>query len=116
MRQKDGIFKRFKGAMDRHYGALKVEGAEKNAIMFKAKIDTIQSSPDAARMFRNMKNDLRKDIEKHQKEITLLGNNLGFFANSKGADALKKDVEKKINRAQKTIDDIKQKLKLIPNE
>lgn len=116
MRQKDGVFKRFKGAMDTHYGALKVEGSEKNAIMFKAKIDTIQSSPDAARMFRNMKNDLRKDIEKHQKEITLLGNNLGFFANSKGADALKKDVEKKINRAQKTIDDIKQKLKLIPNE
>ena len=116
MKQKDAIYKGFKEAMDKHYGALKMEGAEKDAVMFQAKIDTIQSSPDSARLFRNLKQDLRKEIDKQQKEITLLGNNLGFFANSKGADALKKDVEKKIKRAEDTITDIKRKLKMVPNE
>lgn len=116
MKSKDATFKAFKTAMDTHYGALKMEGNEKEQIMFQAKIDTIQSSPDASKLFWGMKQDLRKDIDKQMKEINLLENNLGFFANSKGADALKKDVEKKINRSKEKIDEIKRKLKMIPNE
>jgi hypothetical protein len=55
--------------MDTHYGALKVEGAEKNAIMFKAKIDNIQSSPDAARMFRNMKMTFARTSKSIKKKL-----------------------------------------------
>ena len=116
MKSKDATYKAFKDVMDTHYGALKMEGKEKDAILFQAKIDTIQSSPNSSRLFIDMKYDLRKEIDKQQKEITLLGNNLGFFAKSKGADALRKDVEKKIDRAQGNIDTIKAKLKMVPNE
>jgi hypothetical protein len=48
--------------------------------------------------------------------IMLLENNLGFFAKSKGADALRADVEKKVKQAQERIQGLKMKLKLIPNE
>jgi len=116
MKSKDSTFKAFKNAMDTHYGALKMEGNEKEAIMFQAKIDTIQSSPDSSKLFWGMKQDLRKDIDKQNKEINQLENNLGFFANSKGAESLKKDVEKKVNRAKEKIEEIKRKLKMIPNE
>ena len=116
MKTKDAIFKSFKDAMDKQYGALKMDSNEKDAIMFEAKIETIKASPRAADLFYGMKQDLRKEIDKEMKEINLLENNLGFFANSKGADALKKDVEKKVNRSKEKINEIKQKLKMVPNE
>ena len=116
MKTKDAIFKSFKDAMDKQYGALKMDSNEKDTIMFEAKIETIKASPRAADLFYGMKQDLRKEIDKEMKEINLLENNLGFFANSKGADALKKDVEKKVNRSKEKINEIKQKLKMVPNE
>ena len=116
MKSKDAIFKSFKDAMDKQYGALKMDSNEKDAIMFEAKIETIKASPRAADLFYGMKQDLRKEIDKEMKEINLLENNLGFFAISKGADALKKDVEKKVNRSKEKINEIKQKLKMVPNE
>tara|TARA_B110000459_G_scaffold194963_1_gene234976 strand:+ start:18304 stop:20331 length:2028 start_codon:yes stop_codon:yes gene_type:complete len=116
MKSKDAIFKSFKDGMDKQYGALKMDSNEKDAIMFEAKIETIKASPRAADLFYGMKQDLRKEIDKEMKEINLLENNLGFFANSKGADALKKDVEKKVNRSKEKINEIKQKLKMVPNE
>lgn len=116
IKTKDKIYKAFKDGMDKHYGALKLEGKEKEDTMFKAKLDTLKSSPNAGRSFDSLKMDLRKDIDRLKKEVNLLENNLGFFANSKGADALKKDVEKKIKRANDQIESIKGKLKLIPNE
>ncbi|MGB0915724.1 MAG: DUF349 domain-containing protein [Crocinitomicaceae bacterium] len=116
MKEKDAIFKGFKDAMDKQYGALKMEGEEMEKIMFQAKIDTMKASPNASRQLGDLKMDLRKQIDVQIKEIALLENNLGFFANSKGADALRKDVDKKIAKANEKIAGIKAKLKQIPNE
>jgi hypothetical protein len=41
---------------------------------------------------------------------------LSFFAKSKGADALRKEVDGKIQQIQQRIVVFKQKLKVIPNE
>ncbi len=49
-----------------------------------------------------------------KREIIQLENNLGFFANSKGADKLKADVQKKIDAVNQKIEVAKSKLKLIP--
>lgn len=116
MKSKDAIYKRFKAAMDAHYGALKMEGAEKESVMFEAKIDTILSAPNAHRQLDDLKNDIRREIDKEKKEVLLLENNLGFFSSSKGADALRKDVQKKIDRSKEKIAALIRKLKSIPNE
>ncbi len=117
MKAKDAVYKRFKTAMDTHYGALKMEGAEKDRVLFQAEIETIASAPNAYRKFQAMRNEIRSQIDREKKEINLLENNLGFFSsNSKGADDLRKDVEKKINRANDKIEGLKRKLKAIPNE
>ncbi|GAB5416661.1 MAG: DUF349 domain-containing protein [Crocinitomicaceae bacterium] len=117
MKAKDAVYKRFKTAMDAHYGALKMEGAEKDRVLFQAEIETIASAPNAYRKFQAMRNEIRSQIDREKKEINLLENNLGFFSsNSKGAEDLRKDVEKKINRANDKIEGLKRKLKAIPNE
>jgi len=116
MKSKDSIFTGYKTALDEKYAGLNLEGEEKDRILLELKIATLKSSPNASRLLDDLKMNLRKDIDKEMKEITLLENNLGFFANSKGADALKKDVELKVAIAQKKIAGIKKHLKLIPNE
>lgn len=111
---KDTVYKDFKAALDKHYGALKLEGAEKDRIMFKAKLDTLNASPQSDRQLNNLRSEIRKEIDHLKKEIIQLETNLGFFANSKGADKLKADVQKKIDSANKKIDEAKDKLKMIP--
>jgi len=116
MKDKNAVYQNFKKAMDDKYASLKLEGIEKESIMFKAKLDNLQSSPDRTRLIQGEKIEIRKQIEILTKEIMLSENNLGFFAKSKGADALRMEVEKKVKHTQDRIQQLKQKLKLIPNE
>jgi len=116
MKEKDTIYHTYKNGLDKLYGALKLEGAEKTRVMYQAKIDTMSASKDAGRTFAFEKQDLRKQIDTIKAEINQLENNLGFFAKSKGADALRAEVNKKIDKANRDIEAIKQKIKMIPNE
>lgn len=116
MKNKNDVYDRFKKAMDAKYAALKLEAAEKEIILFRAKMETLSSSPDRSKILFHEKNEIRKQIDNLNKEIIQLENNLGFFARSKGADALRLEVEKKVELAKNKINSLKQKLKLIPNE
>lgn len=116
IKKKDEVYNAYKSALDKHYSDLNLEGAQKDRVMLEAKIATLQANPNASRLLTDLKMDLRKDIDKLKKEATLLENNLGFFANSKGANALKTDVEKKVAIVQEKVSELKAQLKLIPNE
>jgi len=115
-KEKDRIYKEFKTALDKHYADMNLKGAEKEKVLFSAKLDTIVSSPDAERLLNDERRAIMQQIQKAEQEIRQLENNLGFFANSKGADALKKEVEKKIASAEQKIEELQTKLEMIPNE
>jgi hypothetical protein len=116
IKEKDNIWNTYKTAIDKHYGKLKLEASEKDKVMFQARIETLQGSPDASRLLAREKGEIRQQIDKLKSEIIQMENNLGFFARSKGADALRKEVEGKINAANVRIESLKQRLKQIPNE
>lgn len=116
MKEKDTVYNAYKTAIDKHYAQLKLEGAEKDKIMFQARLDTLSGSPDAARAFAREKAEIRQQIEALKSDILQYENNLGFFARSKGADALRKEVETKINASKAKIEALVKKLKMIPNE
>lgn len=116
IKMKDQVYNAFKSALDKHYVDLKLEGAEKENVMFQAKLDTFKASPNAGRLLDKEKTDIRKQIDAIKQESIQFENNLGFFGRSKGADAMKKDFEKKIEKNTQKIDELKRKLKQIPNE
>jgi hypothetical protein len=116
MKVKDQIYNDFKKALDKHYVDLKLEGAEKEKVMFQAKMDTFQASPNSGRLMDKEKTDIRRIIDTIKQENIQFENNLGFFGRSKGADEMKKDFEKKIEKNKEKIEELKRKLKLIPNE
>jgi hypothetical protein len=114
--QKDAIYTAYKAALDKTYQALKLEGKEKEEVMFQAKLETFKASPNAGRLLDKEKMDLRRQIESLKQEVIQYENNLGFFAKSKGANALKEEVEKKIELNKRKIQGLSAKIKLIPSE
>ena len=116
IKERQNTYEAFKKQMDAHYQALKLEGQEKERVLFQAKLEGHLSSPDKLKLLQAERNDIRKQIDALQKEMLTLENNLGFFARSKGADQLRSDVQKKIDAAQDKIKGLRAKLKLIPNE
>ncbi len=116
MRQKNDVYEKFKRAIDKQYSNLKLEANEKEAVLFQARLETLQSSPERSKLLQSERNEIRKQIDTLNKEILQLENNLGFFSRSKGADQLRKEVEQKVERTKSKILSLKNKLKLIPNE
>lgn len=113
MKEKDNVFQAYREALNGHYEKLKLEGAEQDRMMFQAKMDTMKASPNADKAMAREKADLNEKMNKLKADILQYENNLGFFAKSKGADALRKEVENKIAAAHRKIEDIKNKIKLL---
>ncbi|MEY4604493.1 MAG: hypothetical protein RIT43_1785 [Bacteroidota bacterium] len=116
MKEKESVFKAYKEQMDTHYAAIKLDATEKERILFEARIETLAASADPTKAYAREKAEIRQQIDRLRSEMLQLENNLGFFARSKGADALRNEVEGKIQAAGNRIEALKRKLKLIPNE
>ena len=112
-KEKDTIYHAFKNALDAHYKEIKLEGAEKEKVMFQAHLDTLKSNPNATKLIDKERRDLEMMIAKQQQDINQLENNLGFVSKSKAGDALRKDVEHKVNVAKDRIKEYKTKIKLL---
>jgi hypothetical protein len=111
MKQKDAIYNAYREALNSHYEKLKLEGAEQDRVLFQARVDTLKASPNADKVMARERADLFDKMHKLKADILQYENNLGFFARSKGADALRKEVEQKISAAQRKIEEIQQKIK-----
>ena len=112
-KEKDTVYHAFKNGLDTHYKKIKLEGAEKEKVMFQAHLDTLKSNPNAAKLIDKERRDLEQMIAKQQQDINQLENNLGFVSRSKAGDALRKDVEHKVNVAKDRIKEYKTKIKLL---
>lgn len=111
-KDKDRIHQAYTAALDEKYKGLKMDRRQREAEQFKVKIAALKDS-DAERVVERETRQLRDRMSKLKAEVIQLENNLGFFANSKGADVLKKDVEQKIDRARQEIDGLEQKLRMV---
>ncbi|MDR0801366.1 DUF349 domain-containing protein [Fluviicola sp.] len=113
MKEKDRVFNAYKEALNSHYQKLKLEGEEQEKMLFQARLDTLKADPNSERSLARERYDLNEKINKLKSDILQFENNLGFFAKSEGADLLKKEVESKIAAAQRKIDELRAKIKMI---
>lgn len=113
---RDELYQSYKKVLDGHYETLQIDPAEKEMIIYKAKFESLPAGNDRTQALLREKTFIRKQIDQLNAEINQMENNLSFFAKSKGADALRKEVDGKIQQIQHRIWMFKQKLKAIPNE
>jgi hypothetical protein len=115
-KEKDRVYNEFRAAMDQKYQGMKMEKVEREKLDFKHRIESLKSgSGDSDSKLYKEEKFTKDKMEKLKAEVIQFENNLGFFANSKGADALKKEVEKKIEKTREEIELLKQKLKMLRN-
>jgi len=113
---RDELYQSYKKILDAHYEKLQIDPAEKELIIYKARFESIPAGTDRIQSIQREKTFIRKQIDQLNAEINQMENNLSFFAKSKGADALRKEVDGKIQQIHQRISVFKQKLKVIPNE
>jgi hypothetical protein len=115
-KNRNEVFARFKKAMDDKYASLKLEANEKEMVLYKGKVETLLASPDRTKLLSQERFELKKQMDVLNKEIIQMETNLSFFARSKGAEQLRKDVGKKIEGTKEKINGLKRKLSSLPNE
>jgi len=113
MKEKEKVYTAYKAALDTHYAKLKMDSKDKEAMLLSVRLDQLKQSPNAERMLKLESEKVRGKIKDLNDEITQYENNLGFFANSKGAEKIIADVHQKIEVHRKTIEGLKAQLKQI---
>jgi len=109
-----GIAKKFNDAINAYTDAIPVENEdEKVKIKLFTQIGVAKNSPDARNIISKKEFGIKKKVKELEDEISILNNNLEFFAKSKNADGLRKDVGKKIANIEAEIQKLNQQLKII---
>ena len=111
-KQKDIIYGEYKSALDKHYDSLKLDRKQKTRINYKNKLDGMVKKGNSNTITKE-RDYLKRKLTILNNEIGQYENNMGFFGNSKGAEQMKADIQKKIDKSKLEIETIRQKLKLI---
>ncbi len=106
----------FKGVCDELFEELRGrEGAERIE-KFRQKVAQEGVANGGARGGSPERDQLNRRLNALQGELKTLENNIGFFGMSKGAEALKAEVERKITKVRADIAEVKAKLKILTQQ
>ena len=114
IKQKDAIQKKYKAAVDALFNTLRGSERDRSMNRFREKVSSFKSAGGSR--LRSERERLYNKVRQLEQEIGLLENNIGFFAHSKGAEALIADVREKIERAKREMADTIEKVKLIDRQ
>jgi hypothetical protein len=114
--EKERLQTEFRNAINKQLDKLKINKAEMQAINYRQRIEEIRDKPNAGKIIYNELNFLQTKRKKMEDEVKLWENNIGFLANSKKADLLREEFEKKINTMKGEIDVLTEKIKLLLKE
>jgi len=111
--RKDEITNRYRNALNKEFDKLKIGDDDKSILKYRSKLDNLKTNPKASRKIRNERDKFVAKIKQLESDIVLWENNIGFFAKSKNAETMIKEVEDKIENAKKMIRTLDEKIKMI---
>jgi len=112
-KHKDKVQKEFRAAVDAQFDNLNIDKVKRSVFAFKQKINNLSEGKRGERKIQYEKDKIRETIKQLESDINLLDNNIGFFAKTKGAESLIRDVHKKIEDTKESIKIEKQKLNML---
>lgn len=113
IKEKDRVQGEYRAALNKHFEGLKMEEADRSLMRYKSKIEGIHSQSKSDYRVRQEREKLFVRIKQLESDIQLWENNIGFFAKSKSADALVREVNIKIEKAKSEIKSLIEKVRLI---
>lgn len=110
---KDQLHIQYRKAIDALFDKMKISEVELTASEYRGMVENLKDDPDSRDRIRRERNALTGKVSKLREEISLWENNIGFFAQSKQAEIMKAEYEKKISRAKKDLKIMETKLKVL---
>jgi predicted DNA-binding protein YlxM (UPF0122 family) len=80
---------------------------------FREQVSNLAADPGGKDKLNQQKNVVQDKLRRMQTELQTLENNIGFLAKSKGADELRKDIERKISKTRAEIASLNDQLKIL---
>jgi len=112
-KQKDEIINKYRGVINKQFDELNIDEFRKNKFKYKNKLEQLRESPKGGIKAKNDREKFYNKIKSLESDVVLWENNKGFFAKSKNAESLIREVDEKIDQAKKNIILLKEKIKMI---
>lgn len=112
-KEKDVIQNEFRDAINEHFDSLKIDEQKRNLLRFKTKMSNISGSTRGNNKMRYERDKYVNKLKQLENDLILLNNNVGFFANTKNAESLIDDVNRKIQETKEKIEFLKEKIRII---
>ena len=113
LKEKDKIQKEFRSVIDNLINKLKISTVEISTLNYKTRLESMLNTPESGRVINKERNLIRSKISKLKEDITLWENNMGFFADTKKANLLKEEFDKKVQKSKQEIILLEAKLKYL---
>lgn len=113
IKEKDAIQNQFRAAINKHFDGLKLDNTKRDSLNFRSKIANMTENHRGLSKVRQEREKYMIKLKQLETDLTLLDNNIGFFANSKNAQALIADVNQKIEDTREKIEMLKEKIRII---
>lgn len=114
IKEKESVQKRYREAVDRLFATLRSSEHGRNMDRYRSKISTLKGGGD--RRLKVERDRLYNKVKQLEQDIATLENNIGFFARSKNAEAMIRDVQDKIEHTKAEMAATIEKINLIDKE
>jgi hypothetical protein len=112
-KEKDRLQNAFRNAINKRLDQLNISNSEIMLSTFMSRIDNIKGTAEGNRQLQREQTFLQNKINQLREEIMLWENNIGFLADTKNANIVKSDFEKKIEKAKSELSAMEAKLKYL---
>ncbi|MBR2326755.1 MAG: DUF349 domain-containing protein [Alistipes sp.] len=103
IKHKESLQKQYKAILDKMFAVVRGADREAQMLRFKDRVSAMKGAGD--RRLRTERERLYNRVKQLEQEVQTLENNIGFFAKSKGAEQLIADVQEKIAKARREMED-----------
>ncbi len=110
---KNDVQKRFRDAINKQFDKLRVDDKDRNLLKYKSKVEDLKNTNRGQNRVYAERDKFVSKLKQLENDLITLKNNIGFFANSKNAEALINDVQKKIANNEEQIEYLKEKIRII---
>ena len=112
-KEKDRLQNAFRNAINKRLDQLNISNSEIMLSTFMSRIDNIKGTAEGNRQLQREQTFLQNKINQLREEIMLWENNIGFLADTKNANIVKSDFEKKVEKAKSELSAMEAKLKYL---
>lgn len=104
----DKLNEKYRAALDKHWGQLKMEADERMRIRFQDHVEEMKSGPDGKFQIERESRFIKRKIEEVESEMRQMERNMGMFNfKSSSGEEMKKEMQKKIDKLARDVERLK---------